>query len=417
MRLLTSGWNGLSTQSAGGRGEPITPDFRKTAPVATRSKPRGLPARTKLLALCGFLLLAGLLSWLRPWTAWQLLDGATSKGKHENHADRPGPPATELVGSAAGPIATLHGHEGEIYSVAFFKDSSRAVSSSADKSVRLWSIEESGVREIYRWKAKATRDQVATRSLVVSPDGRSLAAGEGDGRVRLWSLEDLGQPAGVELKHPSSRRKVQRVVFSADGAQIASADDSGTVCIWRSSTGQKRTEVTQGTSVLAVAFSPDGTSLLLGDRRGAVVLWDLEADRQQLSLEGHKHQVRSVGFTSDGLHALSAGGRLDNKGTADNTIRVWDLKTAKPGAPLPLERDPRQLHDVAFSPDGWHALSGHGDGSVRLWDLRTGEAVVTFAQAHQGAVTCVAFSGDGQLAISGGKDDLVKLWRLPTKQE
>lgn len=312
-------------------------------------------------------------------------------------------------------VATLRGHSQEIHAVAFAGDEHRVLSSSGDQSIRLWRVSDSSQEQLFVWKGRITRDQTLVRSLAASPSGQLLVAGDNKGRVQQWDLRNLGRPGGVDLQHVGRSGAIRCVAISPNGGRIASADDRGNVCVWQTATGHKEQEFAQGTTVYDVAISPDNQSILIGDKRGGLVLKAL-ADGSSLEFRGHEHQICNVGFTADGLEALSAGGRIDNKGTADNTIRVWNLKTRQNVRTLHIERHPSHLYDVAFSPDGSRALSAHRDGSIRLWDLRTARAIASLPQAHGGAVTCVAFSPQGQLALSGGKDNLVKVWRLPDEQ-
>jgi WD40 repeat protein len=66
---------------------------------------------------------------------------------------------------------------------------------------------------------------------------------------------------------------------------------------------------------------------------------------------------------------------------------------------------------IALSADGRHALSGSADSTVRLWDVDNGRELFTF-EGHTGSVNSVAFSSDGKCAVSGGADGTVRLWRL-----
>jgi len=54
--------------------------------------------------------------------------------------------------------------------------------------------------------------------------------------------------------------------------------------------------------------------------------------------------------------------------------------------------------------------SGSADNTVRLWDMHTAQAI-HILQGHTRAVQSVAWSPDGMLA-SGSYDDTVRLWGL-----
>ena len=89
-------------------------------------------------------------------------------------------------------------------------------------------------------------------------------------------------------------------------------------------------------------------------------------------------------------------------------MRLWDADTAQPvGEPMRGHTD--VVKSVAFSADGHRLASGSADTTVRLWNLAAG-GKVTILNGHTDAVDVVALNPDGTLLASAGADQTVRLW-------
>ncbi len=302
-------------------------------------------------------------------------------------------------------LHTLAGKLG-INSVAISPDSDRAalapersepfrasgrllVSSSDDKSVRLWNLD-TGLAI-----STLTGHSQSVKSLAFNPDGTILATGSDDQTVKLWNL-NTHQEICTFSGHSHAFKSV---AFSPQGNLLASGSWDKTIKLWNVQTGVQETTLTgHGLQVASVAFSPCGKFLASASYDRTVRLWELSSGLS-CTFEGHSWAVFTVAFSPDGK-TLATGGD-------DNTVILWDLKTGKPLYTLLAHC--WSVVAVAFSPDGETLVSGSWDKTIKLWKVSTGQEIATLA-GHVDSVSSVAISPCGQIIASGSKDKTIKLW-------
>ena len=120
------------------------------------------------------------------------------------------------------------GHKGRIRSIAFSKDNAWVVSASADRTARVWSLAAPESDPVVLAGATSSLYSVA-----FDPAGKRIATGRGDGRVDIWNFDPRGRSAERWVSMERHREGINSLEFSADGQQLLSASDDGTVRLER----------------------------------------------------------------------------------------------------------------------------------------------------------------------------------------
>jgi WD40 repeat protein len=160
-------------------------------------------------------------------------------------------------------------------------------------------------------------------------------------------------------------------------------------------------------AVTSVAVNADGVTLASGSADGTIRLWDLRTyEPIGEPLAGHENEVLSVAFSPDGKTLAS--------GSADGTIILWDVNMQQMIG-QPLRGHSGAVYSVAFHPTRELLASGSADHSIILWNVETHEPAGSPLTGHNGAVHSLAFRADGQLLASGGADNMIFLWDVESQ--
>jgi WD40 repeat protein/DNA-binding SARP family transcriptional activator len=250
----------------------------------------------------------------------------------------------------------------------------------------------------------------------VSPNGRTLALGGGDGTVRLLDLRS-GRVQRLVGRHDAG---VFSAGFSPGGSTLATTGDDGKVIVWDVRAGAER-ETFEGHSgrVWTEAFSPDGRSLYTASDDGSVIVWDTTGLRGLG--KGFRTELvnREAEDFPPGL-ALSPDGRTIAVGRLDGAVELIDARTLRRTGGFDALHGPQALA-LEFSPDGNTLAVGGGEGALGLFDARSGEPIGPpigvrsrvnshKVQASVGNIQALSLSPDGRLLGTASVDGVVRVW-------
>lgn len=295
-----------------------------------------------------------------------------------------------------------------VFSLAYSRDGSMLFAG-AHHDVRGWDLkadEESFVYKYGTGKAK----------VAVSPDGKTVAVS----RYRAVELLDPATGA-VRSKHQSEGVD-EYLAFSPDGKTLARGE--GAVVTLYDFPGMKKrvaldckSKASNGTH--AVAFSPDGKLVAVGLQDKGVRVFEV-GGKQLFRLEGYKGPVWSVAFSPDGKTLATGAGDLSRAlDPSDGEIKLWEVASGKELAQAKVH--PWYVCALAYSPDGAVLASGswakgaYQKAGIVLSDANTLKEVGR-CEGHQGQTMALAFSPDGKVLVSGGTDSKIHFWEMPQKK-
>jgi WD40 repeat protein len=152
----------------------------------------------------------------------------------------------------------MSGHQGAVHAVAVSPDESFAISSGADKTIRLWDIV--GGRQL---KQLATLDGTMY-SVAIHPNGQTIAAAGADRKVYLMDMIT----GSVQRTLEGHTDYIHSVAFNPTGTRILSYGYAGQVRIWDTASGNLIWESRVGRIGNFASYNATGTSVLLSSGDG-----------------------------------------------------------------------------------------------------------------------------------------------------
>ncbi len=283
--------------------------------------------------------------------------------------------AVEVDVSSANPAGSgaaapeVQAHDDEVWSARFNRQGTHVVTTSRDRSARIWTILRQG-------------DRMAMSAPLL--------------------LADQTSPQGPRSLVEGHRYLAMSIQATPDGGTLLIGGVDGTIRVFDVARGTERGQLTGCGLNTAFALSQDGRLLLSAssDSQASALLWEFgprgEIPRQpRLKLAGHQHPVTAFAISGDGRRLFTG----DQKGIG----YLWDAETGRPLTQALSYHDGLRINAAAFLPDG-RLLTASDDLSVTLYDPQAAQVVQKFQQP--GFVSALSLSPDGRrfLAISERSD-------------
>ena len=255
-----------------------------------------------------------------------------------------------MTGSSGETTSLAHipiGHQTEVQVIATSPDGLKAVTSSADSSVKLWKMEtyvEYGTFNLDGMVVCAT----------FSPDSQRLAV-TADSVVWIYRADSSERL----LRLQGHDDMIWSLEFSSDNERILTCSEDGTARVWETDTGAELISVEHSGPIWSAKFSPDNKEILTGSYDSCVAVRSSYTGESRLQLNDRPSPVHAVAYTPDGEYIAA--------GCADGTVKIWENVGGKFICEIRGHKD--KVNSLEFTPDGRKFVTSGDDGTMRIWDL------------------------------------------------
>nr|XP_033796969.1 pleiotropic regulator 1 isoform X2 [Geotrypetes seraphini] len=153
--------------------------------------------------------------------------------------------------------------------------------------------------------------------------------------------------------------------------------------------------------VRCIAVEPGNQWFVTGSADRTIKIWDLAAGKLKLSLTGHISTVRGVIVSARSPYLFSCG--------EDKQVKCWDLEYNK--VIRHYHGHLSAVYGLDLHPTIDVLVTCSRDSTARIWDVRTKASVHTLT-GHTNAVATVRCQAAEPQIITGSHDTTIRLWDM-----
>ncbi|GAX74780.1 hypothetical protein CEUSTIGMA_g2227.t1 [Chlamydomonas eustigma] len=339
-------------------------------------------------------------------------DKRRDKGRDKGRApavDRNGPSAMDEDDLEVPPscVATLNGHDSEVYVCSWSPTEPFLASGSGDSTARIWNLSPGPSYTkctVLQHEVKHDKSKDVT-TLDWNQDGSLLATGSYDGLARIWSKE--GKLKQTLEKHQGP---IFALKWNKKGDLLLSGSVDTTAIVWDAKTGEPRQTFNLHTAPTLDVDWKNNTSFATCSTDKLIHVCKLGESTPQRTFQGHADEVNAIKW--------DPSGRLLASCSDDKTAKVWSTNSEK--ALHDFRDHQREIYTIKWSPGGPGSgnpnlplllATASFDTTVKLWDVEVGRCVQSL-QKHVEPVYSVAFSPNGRFVATGSFDRKLYVWSV-----
>ncbi|KAK9804685.1 hypothetical protein WJX72_000013 [[Myrmecia] bisecta] len=224
-----------------------------------------------------------------------------------------------------------------------------------------------------------------------------------DKTARIWRAEGDGYKAAAVLSDHSA--EVTAVTLHPTKDYFVTASLDKTWCFYDMQSALCLTQIADESvegGYTCASFHPDGLILGTGTEESLVRIWEVRQQKNVAKFEGHKGPVTSISFSENGYFLATS---------AQDGVKLWDLRKLKNFKTLaPYESDPATC--VSFDASGLYLAVGGAD--ARVYGVKQDWATIkTFADLPKKGVHAVRWGTDARSLYVGAADHNLRIYGLP----
>ncbi|RYQ94613.1 hypothetical protein Ahy_B08g089550 isoform C [Arachis hypogaea] len=280
----------------------------------------------------------------------------------------------------------------------FSSDGKLLASGGHDKKAVLWHT------DTLKQKAVLEEHSSMITDVRFSPSMPRLATSSFDKTVRVWDIDNPGYSLRTFTGHSAS---VMSLDFHPNKEDlICSCDGDGEIRYWSINNGSCARVFKGGTAQMR--FQPRLGRYLAAAAENVVSILDVETQGCRNSLKGHTKPIHSVCWDPSGELLASV---------SEDSVRVWTLGTGSEGECVhDLSSNGSKFQSCVFHPSypsllviGCYQASLLSLYSLELWNMTENKTMTL--TAHEGLIASLAGSTVNGLVASASHDKFIKLWK------
>lgn len=256
------------------------------------------------------------------------------------------------------PYISLTGHNHFVSDLSLSADSNFVLSSSWDKSMRLWSLKTG------KCIARFFGSQKEVSSCTFSNDSRQIFSSGFDNKLTLWNTKGFLKAVSGNNNHLDNVSRI-RYSPSAKNSYYASVGWDGKLKIWTQFFKIKVSFVAHEGPINALAINTNGMYLATGGRDQTVKLWKISDIKKEKASYKTDSVVNDLAFNPEFQWVAAA---------ADKSIAVWDV-SQDDDEPIVLIKNNEvddgkfKFTSIAWSSNGQILYCGCSDGKIRVFNI------------------------------------------------